>query len=156
MVPADFPEEEIRQCRDVIINFVYNNYRIVNNRVLGDQFLFYERDIARPFGYHIESEADSHNIGILVGSASILEFDAAHALISCVVVNEESHHPGRGFFELGNDYGLFILPIGRSINPDGVEELTFWSQQVEATARAYGRHYLPLASSIKGILLRKH
>lgn len=140
MVPASFTPDQIDDCKDIIINFVRSNYRVVNNRVLGNHFLFYERDIAGHFGFHIESEADSHNIGILVGSASISEFPHAHALISSVVVNEAAHHPGRGFFELGNDYGLFTPPNGRSINPDGAEELAFWSQQVEATARTYGRH----------------
>jgi hypothetical protein len=135
MVPNSFTAEEIEIVRKFIIKAIHQNSRFVNGKVLGNPYIFY-KDVLVQLEYVIESEHDGDRVGILVGEASIAEFQTSKLLISAVVVSKEYRRPGSGFYQLAENKGLFNN--SKKINPDGLRELTFWNQHVSQIVQYYG------------------
>jgi hypothetical protein len=134
MVPSTFTQTEIVQAREFIISRI-GEARLRGGRILGDPFLTYG-ELSKYLGYEIECESDGDRMGIPTGEASRMEKALGGPLISSVVVDRMNKKPGRGFWVLGIELQMFP---DRAINPDGIEELNFWYQQVMASVRKYGR-----------------
>jgi hypothetical protein len=79
-------------------------------------------------------------MGIVAGKASEKEFwnNGNHLLLSAVVVSVDNRRPGAGFYELAERLVMFNSH-GRKPNPDGLNELTFWNDQVNKIVAKYGR-----------------
>jgi hypothetical protein len=139
MVPTTFTADEIERTRDFIIKSIHKNSRFVHGKVLGNPYVFY-KDIGDLLGYTIESETDGDRLGYPAGAASELEFPVSGLLISAVVISVEYRRPGKGFYNLAQDRGLFTIPKGHKANADGMAELTFWKNHVDAIVQYYGRN----------------
>ena len=134
-VPSTFTKQELKDGLAKIKSAIKKG-RCKNGRIMGNPYIFYS-DLL-PLGYHIESKLDSHNAGVYAGLISEMEYEDSGLLISAVVVSKEFLRPGKGFYHLAQDYGLFTIP---SIEPDadGIVELTFWAKHVGEIVEYYGR-----------------
>jgi hypothetical protein len=134
MVPNNFSLQEITEARKFIIDGIRGT-RLSGNNIRGDPFVTYG-EIARHMGYEIESEHDGDRVGILAGAVSRMEYESFKGpLLSAVVVDKANQRPGKGFWSLGYELGLFS---NETIDPDGIDELMFWQEHLKASVRKYG------------------
>jgi hypothetical protein len=136
MVPNTFTYEEIATSRFFIINKIHKDSMFTSGALRGNPYTTYQALVSN-IGYSIEDEYDGLHSGNLAGGLNELEADATGLLLSAVVVNQGDMRPGRGFFTLAQELGA--LPISGTVDPDGIDELTFWKEQVERIVRAYGK-----------------
>jgi hypothetical protein len=135
MVPSNFSLVEISEARRFIIDGI-KGIRLVGNNIRGDPFITYG-ELTKYLGYEIESEHDGDRAGILAGAVSRLEHEQFKGpLLSAVVVDKTYQRPGKGFWTLGYELGLFS-PTG-PIDPDGIPELMFWQEHLKESVRKYG------------------
>lgn len=132
----DISQAEYDLARKFILKKVKTHGRYVNGRAIGNVYVNY-KDLADLLGYTIESEFDGDRLGWVAGEASEIEFPAHKVLIGALVVSKEYKRPGPGFYWLAQQKGLFSIP-GKKPNPDGLPELTFWSQHVNEIVKHYG------------------
>lgn|SRR4030042_3988662 len=135
MVPNTFTDDEINTSRLFIIGNVHKNSMIVSSSLRGNPYTTYQ-SLVRNIGYDIESEFDGYNAGILAGKINEFEDKVTGLLLSAVVVDQENMRPGRGFFTLAQSMGFLNV---EEVDPDGIEELSFWTEQVRRIVRIYGK-----------------
>jgi hypothetical protein len=135
MVANNFSLVEISDAREFVIDGIKGT-RLVGSNIRGDPFVTYG-ELVKHLGYEIESEHDGDRAGIIAGALSRLEHEQFNGpLLSAVVVDKIYQRPGKGFWSLGYELGLFI-PSG-PIDPDGIKELIFWQDQLKESVRKYG------------------
>jgi hypothetical protein len=137
MVPSNFTVEDVKHSRNFLISNIVNNSRFVNKQVLGNPFVFY-KDLAAFLSYQIESESDGDRMGIISGLISELEFSKTGLLLSAILISKEYMRPGPGFYKLASSKGLFQIN-GKKPDPDGLDELDFWNNQVKKIVEQYGK-----------------
>jgi hypothetical protein len=135
MVPNSFSQEEIIKARNYIIDGIKGT-RLVGDNIRGDPFVTYG-ELSKHVGYEIENEHDGDRVGILAGVVSRLEYESFKGpLISAVVVDKINRRPGKGFWSLGQQLKLFRIKM---IDPNGIDELLFWQEQLKESIKKYGK-----------------
>ena len=136
MVPNTFTDEEIATSRLFIINKIHKHSMFTSGALRGNPYTTYQ-ELVSHIGYSIEDKYDGLHSGNLAYGLNELEADATGLMLSAVVINGEDMRPGRGFFALAQESGALI--ISGKIDPEGIDELTFWKKQVDKIVRAYGK-----------------
>jgi len=136
MVPKTFTDEEIATSRLFIIKNVHKNSIFSSSSLRGNPYTTYQNLVAN-IGYSIDDQIDGLNAGILAGETNRPELDKTGLLLSAVVVNHEDMRPGHGFFVFAQE--LEMLQVDGNPDPDGFEELSFWTEQVKRIVRLYGK-----------------
>lgn len=136
MVPNTFSSEEVETGRDFILSRI-KKASVRNGRVKGNYLLTYQ-ELASHLGWSIDGDGDRGRIGTFVGKINDLEEEKTgrSLLISAVVVRAKDGTPGTGFYNYVASKGIHPFP---NPNPDGVDEMTYWSKVSKEVVEAYAK-----------------
>lgn len=102
------------------------------------------KEIAAKIGLSHLSPYFQTKIGFIVGACSEYEDRQEHPIISAIVVNEETHYPGVGFWNLSRIRNSISMNIQYSNIESGYtmtdEMLTFWSSEVSKVYEWWQTH----------------
>lgn len=77
-------------------------------------------EIAPMAGLDMSKPADRNEIGRILGTISTREYEEDRPLLSAVVVRSDSRYPGKGFFTLAQELGIY----------DGSDDWAFFERQL--------------------------
>ena len=89
-------------------------------RVARSRGITYYSDVAPLAGLNMDSPADRNHISRILGDISTTEHQGGRPLLSAVVILRDENRPGRGFFSLAQELGLY----------DG-DDVQYWTQELQ-------------------------
>ena len=87
-------------------------------------------EIAPMLGLNMENPADRNEIGRILGAISEREHNDKHPMLSVVVVHADTRYPGKGFFTLARELGLY----------HGDDELVFFVKELKKVQEYWRLH----------------
>ncbi len=96
-------------------------------RVARSRGITYYSDVAPKAGLNMDSPADRKHISRILGDISTTEHKGGRPLLSAVVILRERNIPGKGFFSLAQELGLY----------HGGNDVQYWTQELQ---RVYDWH----------------
>jgi len=91
--------------------------------------MFYS-DIAPMAGLDMDIPGDRHKIGVILDDINHYEHRFGRPMLSAVVVHKDSLKPGKGFFVLAQELGLFL----------GSDEDKFYIQELRRVHDYWASH----------------
>ncbi len=118
----------------------FEAYRVLIHAARDKRFLTYKpliEILKLKRGNYAQSQ-----VGKLLGEISEDAYHAGLPLLTAIVVNQSTHRPGAGFFELAQTLGK--LPAG----PSEQQRQNFWESEVQ---RVYNCNWPPSATELRRI-----